>query len=98
MNKLFLVEERSRLGLKAKEVAEYVGVAIPTQSNYEQGKRSPDTQYLAKLAELGFDINYVITGKRANFFLSAQEKRLIALFGKAPKEVQDFILGSLDLP
>ncbi len=44
MNKIFLTEERNRLNLKAKDVAEFVGVAIPTQSNYENGKRSPMMQ------------------------------------------------------
>lgn len=95
MNKIFLTEERNRLNLKAKDVAEFVGVAIPTQSNYENGKRSPDAEYLAKLTDLGFDINYVLTGKRESLSLTTQEKMLIELFRQAPETVQRHILAGL---
>ena len=95
MNKIFLTEERNRLNLKAKDVAEFVGVAIPTQSNYENGKRSPDAEYLAKLTELGFDINYVLTGRRESLSLTTQEKMLIELFRQAPETVQRHILAGL---
>ena len=95
MNKIFLTEERNRLNLKAKDVAEFVCVAIPTQSNYENGKRSPDAEYLAKLTELGFDINYVLTGKRESLSLATQEKMLIELFRQAPETVQRHILAGL---
>ena len=95
MNKIFLTEERNRLNLKAKDVAEVVGVAIPTQSNYETGKRSPDAEYLAKLTDLGFDINYVLTGKRESLSLTTQEKMLIELFRQAPETVQRHILAGL---
>ena len=95
MSKIFLTEERNRLNLKAKDVAEFVGVAIPTQSNYENGKRSPDAEYLAKLTELGFDINYVLTGKRESLSLTTQEKMLIELFRQAPETVQRHILAGL---
>lgn len=95
MTKLFLTEERNRLNLKAKDVAEFVGVAIPTQSNYENGKRSPDAVYLARLTELGFDINYVLTGKRESLSLTTQEKMLIELFRQASETVQRHILAGL---
>ena len=95
MNKIFLTEERNRLNLKAKDVAEFVGVAIPTQSNYENGKRSPDAEYLAKLTDLGFDINYVLTGKRESLSLTTQEKMLIELFRQASETVQRHILAGL---
>ena len=95
MNKIFLAKERIRLGLKAKDVAEYAGIAIPTQSNYEQGKRNPDTDYLLKIAELGFDLNFVLTGRRNNNNLSTQEKMLLELFRNAPESVQRYILAGL---
>ena len=95
MNKLFLVEERARLGLKAKDIADYTGVAIPTQSNYEQGKRYPDAASLMKLAELGFDINYVLTGRHDSLMLSPQERMLIDLFRQSSESVQRHILAGL---
>ena len=95
MNNIFLIEERNRLNLKAKDVAEFVGVAIPTQSNYENGKRSPDAAYLAKLTDLGFDINYVLTGKRDQLILTTREKMLLELFRQAPETVQNHIIAGL---
>lgn len=93
--KLFLHEERKRLNLKAKDVASYVGISEPTQSNYETGKRSPDARYLQKIIELGFDLRYVLTGIRDKDKLNKEESLFIELNRKAPEEVQDFILGGL---
>lgn len=95
MGKCYLKEERLRLGLKSKDVAKHAGVAIPTQSNYELGKRHPDAQYLIKIAEIGFEIDYVITGRRNNMSLSPRELRLLMYFREAPEPVQDFILKGL---
>ena len=95
INKLFLQEERTRLGLKAKYVAAVTGITTQTQSNYELGKRTPDALYLTKLIDLGFDIHYVLTGEREDSRLTSQEKTLLRLFRESPKEVQNHILGGL---
>lgn len=91
--KLFITEQRRKLNLKANEVAKFTGIATGTQSNYEKGKRSPNAIYLKKLVELGFDINYVLTGGMSN--IAESEEVLLDLYRKAPKEVQEFILGAL---
>ena len=95
MNKIFLAEERIRLGFKAKEVADFAGIAIPTQSNYEKGKRSPDTRYLYEISKLGFDIHYVVTGKRSVDGISKDDRSLLELFRNAPKAVQNYIKAGL---
>lgn len=95
INKIFLAEERKRLNLTAKDVADFVGVAIPTQSNYENGKRSPDAAYLTKITDLGFDIHYVLTGQIDSIRLTTQEKMLVELFRQASEDVQKYILGGL---
>lgn len=59
-----LKQERLRLGLKQTDVIKAIDVAIATFSNYENGKRSPDADFLLKLGALGYDIGYVVTGKR----------------------------------
>ncbi|MPY24410.1 helix-turn-helix domain-containing protein [Shewanella sp. YLB-07] len=38
------------------------GVKKNTQSNYEQGIRLPDADYLSRVAEVGVDIQTVLTG------------------------------------
>ncbi|MBO1516944.1 helix-turn-helix domain-containing protein [Psychrobacter halodurans] len=95
MNNIFLAEERLRLGFKAKEVADFAGIAIPTQSNYEKGKRSPDTRYLYEISKLGFDIHYVVTGKRSVDGVSKDDRSLLELFNNAPKAVQNYIRSGL---
>lgn len=95
MDNLFLAEERKRLGYKSKEIAELTGVTVSTQSNYENGRRRPDTRYLFKIAKLGFDLNYVVTGQRNKNDFSKLEKEFLELFRKAPKDVQSFVIKGL---
>jgi len=60
-----LREERHRMGLAQAEFGEKCGVSKTSQFNYEAGERSPDGEYFAKANELGVDVTYLITGKRA---------------------------------
>lgn len=41
------------------------GVTLESQSNYETGKRNPDSIYLAAIAAAGVDVTYIITGVRS---------------------------------
>jgi transcriptional regulator with XRE-family HTH domain len=59
-----LAEERKRLGLKQGEFADLVGTAVPKQSLYENDRRELRADYLARLADAGVDIVYVLTGRR----------------------------------
>lgn len=66
-------EERTRLGLTQDQL----GVAPKTQRFYESGERSPDAGYLERFAAMGADPLYLITGRRADLFLSADESALL---------------------
>lgn len=58
-------EERERLGL---DQADLLTPGVTTRTsvyNYESGKRSPDAEWLAALAHLGFDVLYILTGSRS---------------------------------
>lgn len=59
-----LKEERTRLGLNQTQFGEVGGVRKETQSLYESGKRSPDADYLARIAQAGADVTYILTGVR----------------------------------
>ncbi|PRO74922.1 hypothetical protein C6Y40_03765 [Alteromonas alba] len=59
-----LKAERERLGLKQSQVFEHIGVSKGTFIRWEQDAPIPSDK-LAGLASLGFDINYVVTGKRS---------------------------------
>ncbi|RYZ86393.1 MAG: XRE family transcriptional regulator [Proteobacteria bacterium] len=57
-----LRDERIRLNYLQKDFAAIGGVMANAQSKYEHGQRSPSALYLAKLAEIGVDVLYVLTG------------------------------------
>ena len=60
-----LIAERERIGLAQGDMKAIANVSRRTQFNYEQSVRLPDVSYLAALATHGFDIGYLITGKRS---------------------------------
>lgn len=59
-----LKEERNKLGLSQSAIDGITGITKNSQINYEANKRSPDSEYLAKIAEIGADVNYILTGVR----------------------------------
>lgn len=61
-----LREERERLDMNQTVFGAEAGVTKGSQVNYESGKRSPDAEYLAKVAALGVDVLYVVTGTRSD--------------------------------
>jgi len=71
-----LKEERLRLGFNQQDFADIGGVQRRAQVNYENGDRSPDCKYLEAIANIGVNVNYVITGNRepkpANHYLESQ--------------------------
>lgn len=62
-----LFEERKRLGLKKGEMASAGGIANSTYTNYEEGSRAPDGEFLAAIASKGADVQYILTGVRSGF-------------------------------
>ena len=45
-------------------MAEAGGVGLNSQSNYENGHRSPDAAYLERISAIGVDVTYLLTGVR----------------------------------
>lgn len=61
-----LLEEIARLGYEKKSWLKAVNISEKAQYNYENGERLPKTEYWQAAAELGMDIQYVITGVYSN--------------------------------
>jgi transcriptional regulator with XRE-family HTH domain len=61
-----LEDEREKLGLKKGEMAAYGGVAGSAYTNYSEGKRAPDADFLAAIAAIGADVQYILTGVRSS--------------------------------
>jgi transcriptional regulator with XRE-family HTH domain len=84
-----LREVREEMGLSQTEFAEIAGVLKNSQSHYERGLRTPNTEYLEKIAAAGADIVYILTGIRAaalGSMLSPEEQALLNSF-RACEEV-----------
>lgn len=58
-----LKDERKRLRYSQAEVAEKCGVSREIWGRYERGVSVPGAEVLKELAELGGDVQYVLTGR-----------------------------------
>ncbi|WP_315533821.1 S24 family peptidase [Delftia acidovorans] len=59
-----LKEERARIGMRQEEFAALAGVGRNTVGQWEKGINYPNAAVLQSAADAGFDIGYIITGKR----------------------------------
>ncbi|MGF6641603.1 helix-turn-helix domain-containing protein [Paraburkholderia sp. MM6662-R1] len=75
-----LVAERERMGLAQGDMKAIAGVSRRAQFNYEQSVRLPDVGYLAALAMHGFDVAYLVTGKRSSRYGAIDEGILCRVF------------------
>jgi transcriptional regulator with XRE-family HTH domain len=57
--------ERNRLELNQGDFAEKAGVKRRAQAHYESGERCPDGLYLAAIASIGVDVQFILTGRRS---------------------------------
>jgi transcriptional regulator with XRE-family HTH domain len=84
-----LASERKRLGYRGADFGVACGVTGASQSLYENGKRSPDAEYLMKACALGADPMFLLIGTPAPagaLHVADDEKApLVAFHGLSPK-------------
>lgn len=90
-----LREEREQLGFNQTAFGAIGGVQKQAQLKYEKGERFPGADYLAAVAKVGVDVQYVVTGIRCPNALSDDESELVARFRKAPVAVKASALAGL---
>ncbi len=93
-----LIEERKRVALSQSAFGEAGGVQKRAQINYENGERRPDAAYLERLAAIGVDVLYVITGERAAGLpagLSAEEQLLLETYRALPTPERKKVLAGM---
>lgn len=90
-----LKEEREQLGFNQTAFGAVGGVQKQAQLKYEKGERYPGADYLAAVAKVGADVQYIVTGVRCPAALSDDESELIARFRKAPVAVKASALAGL---
>lgn len=93
-----LKEERERLNVSQAALAEIGGKKKLAQLKYEQGESSPTAAYLERIAAIGVDVLYVLTGERAAGLpagLSADEQLLLESYRGLPVPKQKALLAQL---
>lgn len=94
-----LREQRKENGLTQDQIAEKLGISKRTQGNYESGSSDAPAGYLSKvMQDLGFDVNYILTGQRAKVIessLDMVEDSIIKMFRCIPDFDQKAILRIL---
>jgi transcriptional regulator with XRE-family HTH domain len=89
-----LAEERKRLGLKQAEFAALVGTDVPKQSLYENDRRELRADYLARLADAGVDVVYILTSRRSDGdWISDRASDLLTSYLSLPPDMQEALVG-----
>lgn len=70
---LRLTEERERLGFSLRGFADQLGISLNGLRYYEQGQRKISTDFLAKAAGFGVDVQYILTGVRSGNILDVEK-------------------------
>ena len=86
-----LALERERLGLEQADIRDKLNIALATISRYENAKRLPDLGIAKELSELGYDMAYVITGKRLDESasdLTDDEMQLLELYRSSKRRAE----------
>jgi transcriptional regulator with XRE-family HTH domain len=83
-----LVAERELRGYSQTRLRLEMGVGKTTQVKYESGESVPDVRYLTDLAEKGFDVLYLLTGRRDQAALSDETQNLIDAYADAPDHLK----------
>ncbi|HYD37376.1 MAG TPA: helix-turn-helix transcriptional regulator [Allosphingosinicella sp.] len=86
-----LREERKRLGYKQAEFAARVGTDVPKQSLRENDRRGLRAPYLARIAEVGVDVLYVLTGRRSEACLDEAATAFLAGYFELPPELRQAV-------
>jgi transcriptional regulator with XRE-family HTH domain len=73
-----LKQERQRLGMSQDDFSAVCGMKRRAQMSYEHDERSPDAEYLRALAEIGVDVQFVVTGIASISTLAKDESELLS--------------------
>lgn len=99
---LRLKEERERLGFTQPVFAGLAGTTKKSQIDYEKDLTQPKAGYLAVIANVGADVQYIITGQRSSAALPADEAFMLEKIRQASLETRNkllmLLLGGSEMP
>lgn len=94
-----LKEERKRLGIVTQdELAEIIGVAKNSIGRFEKHNEPLNTDYLDRLQERGFDIQYILWGTKDIKIndLSNEELKLLSLYRQTREEMREGLVSIVE--
>lgn len=94
---LRLIEERERLGMEVEKFSEIGGVQKNAQYNYERGQRFPTARYLQRIAVVGVDVQYLLTGVRSHQGLTQKEVVLVEKYRQASDDIKEAVITILPI-
>lgn len=91
-----LKEERKRLKVTQKDLADNFGLTTMTWGKYERAITAPDAYILSELSKFGIDIVYLLTGERKPVSqLNFEEEELIKLYRNVDETCQSSVINLL---
>ena len=80
-------EERERLLLSQRQVADLLGASLNTVNNWERGVSSASADAVAKFGGSGADVLYILTGQRTpKALLTEEEDALLDNYQQATEQ------------
>jgi probable transcriptional regulator len=90
-----LREEREKIGLNQTAMGAVGGVRKQAQLKYENNESYPNAEYLAAVAKIGVDIQYVVLGIRSVQAINDEEQQLLTAFRAASPQIRQFMLQGI---
>lgn len=87
-----LKEERERLGYTQPIFAGLAETTKKSQIDYEKDLTQPKAGYLAVIAAVGADVQYIVTGQRSSNVLPTDETLILEKYRQAAPELRNRIL------
>lgn len=80
-------EERERLGISQKQVAELLGTSLNTVNNWERGVSACSAEAVSRFGKHGADVLYILTGQHMpKATLSPEETSLLDNYNNATEQ------------
>jgi transcriptional regulator with XRE-family HTH domain len=87
-----LREERERLGFTQPAFAGLAETTKKSQIDYEKDITQPKAGYLAAIAKVGADVQYIVTGVKSTVALTPDERLLVERYRQSPQPLKDAAL------
>lgn len=91
-----LQEERIRLGFTQTEIASQIGIRGGMWGRYERNEAAPGGDVLKAFADVGGDVQYVLTGEKSSPALAPDEKELLLSYRSLDVRGKAGLLGMIE--